>query len=201
MKKSREETAQTRQRIVAAAANEFRTNGITATGLADVMAAAGLTQGGFYRHFDSKEQVLEESLAVASESLIKHIEAASSENNGKTALDAAIDAYLGDSHRENPAHGCPFVALGSELARSSESVRDITSAGVEGVLNALAGQIDGATPAAAREQAMIILSTLVGAVSLSRMVNDPALAESFVVQARKHLLQGHDTPAKRVRKS
>lgn len=193
MKKSREETALTRQRIVAAASNEFRINGISATGLADVMAAAGMTQGGFYRHFDSKEQVLEESLAASSDSLIKLIESAAAEKHGKPALDAAIDAYLADSHRNSPAHSCPIVALGSELARGSDTVRDIISTGVEGVLNALAAQITDVPPAAARERAMVIFSTLIGAVTLSRMVSDPALSESFLVQARKHL-QGQDAP-------
>jgi TetR/AcrR family transcriptional repressor of nem operon len=199
MKKSREETAATRKKIVEAAAAEFCESGITATGLADVMAAAGLTHGGFYRHFGSKEQILEESLAAAAQGLMRAIEAASEKSGKAPALTAIIASYLSPTHRDDFAHGCPFVALGSELVRSTGNVRQVATAGVVAFVEEVAARIEGGTRAAARNQALFIVSTMVGALSLARMVDDPKLSEAFLKQSFKHLAQhieGSDSPKK-----
>src|SRR6185312_12535313 len=103
---SREEAAQTRKRIVEAAACEFREKGIVATGLADLMKAAGMTHGGFYKHFESKDQLIAEACAEAVEEAIGSLEA-------QPTLDAAVAGYLSARHRDNPASGCPFSAIGS----------------------------------------------------------------------------------------
>ena len=121
MRKSRQESTETRQHIVEAASAEFRAKGIDGTSLADLMAAAGLTHGGFYKHFASKEQVVEESLALAADSMVeswKRTFAASSEKHG---LDTAIAEYLSKEHRDDLAAGCPFAALGSEVAHGSDA--------------------------------------------------------------------------------
>ena len=104
MRKSREEAAQTRKRIVTAAVGEFRKNGIVATGLNDLMKAAGLTHGGFYKHFESKDQLVAEASAEAVETMIEFVmKAAAADGN------AAVATYLSTSHRDNPASGCPLV--------------------------------------------------------------------------------------------
>jgi TetR/AcrR family transcriptional repressor of nem operon len=195
MKRSREDTAETRRRIVAVAAREFCRNGVAATGLADVMAAAGLTQGGFYRHFASKDQVLEESLDIASQTLIHRIEPAAKESSGKSALNAALASYLSTDHRDNAAGGCPFVALGSELARGSERVRDAATTGVRAVLDTIAGEVEGVSRATAKRRALVILSTLVGALTLARMVDDQQLSDAFLEQAFKALTQDTQSSA------
>jgi TetR/AcrR family transcriptional repressor of nem operon len=110
MRKSKQEAAETRQRIVEAASGEFRRKGIGGTGLADLMAAAGLTHGGFYKHFDSKDQVVEESLTLAAESLVYALESKLSTSSGDQGLNAAIADYLSMEHRDNEADGCPFVS-------------------------------------------------------------------------------------------
>jgi len=92
------------------------------------MAAAGLTHGGFYKHFDSKDQVVEESVTLAAGSYADAVESKLSASSGDRGLHAAIADYLSIEHRDNAADGCPFVALGSELARSSEGVREATTA-------------------------------------------------------------------------
>ena len=116
MRKSREEAAQTRKRIVEAASCEFRKNGIVATGLNDLMKAAELTHGGFYKHFESKDQLVAEACAEAVEAVIEMME-------DQPTINAALATYLSARHRDNPASGCPLSAIGSELSRSDKKTR------------------------------------------------------------------------------
>src|ERR1700755_1491772 len=122
VRKSREAAAQTRKRIVEAASCEFRKNGIVATGLNDLMKAAGLTHGGFYKHFASKDQLVAEATAAAVDSLLKEMAA-------HPTFTSAVAAYLSTGHRDNPASGCPLAALGDELARSGKTARAAATAG------------------------------------------------------------------------
>jgi TetR/AcrR family transcriptional regulator, transcriptional repressor for nem operon len=189
MRKSKEESAQTRQRIVEAASAEFRRNGVGGTGLADFMAAAGLTHGGFYKHFESKEQVIAESLALAAESMVKTIRRILLASPGDRGLHAAIAEYLSIKHRDDAAGGCPFAALGSEMARGSDAVREATTTGFLKMVDTIASQLDGMSPAAAKKEALLMLSTMIGAVTMARMVRDPDLSASILRQARKRLTQ------------
>src|ERR1700712_2144031 len=109
MRKSREEAAQTRKRIVTVAAGEFRKKGIVATGLNDLMKVAGLTHGGFYKHFESKDQLVAEACAEAVEAIIGVMA-------DQPTVNAAVATYLSTRHRDNPASGCPLAAIGSELS-------------------------------------------------------------------------------------
>src|ERR1700742_1383233 len=129
MRRSRQETAETRQHIVEAAATEFRKNGIDGTGLADLMASAGLTHGGFYKHFESKEQVVEEAFTAATDSMVAAMSRTMSASPGDRGLHAMIAEYLSTRHRDDVAGGCPFVALGSEVARGGDTVHEATRAG------------------------------------------------------------------------
>jgi TetR/AcrR family transcriptional repressor of nem operon len=187
MRKSRQETAETRQRIVEAASAEFRRNGIDGTGLANLMAAAGMTHGGFYKHFESKEQVVKESLALAIEEMVESLRSTVSASPGKRGLHAAITNYLSTGYRDDPAGGCPFVALGSDMARSSDAVREATTAGFLDMVDVIASQLDSKSPAVAKKDALVMLSTMIGAATMARVVNDPELSESILQQARKFL--------------
>lgn len=189
MRKSRQETAETRKRIVEAASNRFRESGIDGTALADLMAQAGLTHGGFYKHFESKEQVVLESLQVATESLRASMADALASTPGSRGVNTALAGYLSPDHRDNAAGGCPFVALAGELARSGDEVRDAATAGVVELVELIARHLDDLPPAAAKKKTLVMLSTMVGAVSLARMVNDEALSASILREARKALLQ------------
>ena len=131
MRKSREEAAQTRKRIVTTAAGEFRKNGIVATGLNELMKAAGLTHGGFYKHFESKDQLVTEACAEAVETIIEFL-------TNATSTGSAAAAYLSTLHRDNPADGCPLAAIGSELGRSDETTRAVAT---EGFLKLYPGQL------------------------------------------------------------
>lgn len=188
MRKSREETAQTRQRIVETGAIEFRRNGITGTGLADVMTAVGLTHGGFYRHFDSKEALVKECLTNALDSLRASIETATATRPGRAGVLFAIDDYLSTAHRDSEAT-CPFVSLGSELARASEEVRNAATAAFLQLADVIASHLDDLSPAAAKKEALVLLSSMVGAMTMARLVSDKDVSAAILTQMRKTLAQ------------
>jgi len=183
MRKSREEAAQTRKRIVTAASEEFRKNGIVATGLNDLMSAAGLTHGGFYKHFESKDQLVAEACAEAVETILEML-AAASEKGGAAA------AYLSTDHRDHPATGCPLSAIGSELARSDEKTRAAATAGFLKLVEIMAGQFGKVAPATARRRALVAVSTMIGALTMSRVVTDPELSAEILKEAERSLADG-----------
>jgi len=180
MRKSREEAAQTRKRIVEAASCEFREKGIVATGLADLMKAAGLTHGGFYKHFESKDQLVAEACAKAVDSVIGVMAA-------HPTINAAVAAYLSTRHRDKPASGCPLAAIGGELSRSDGEAREAATAGFVRLVDILAGK---AGTAEARRRALVAASTMIGAVTMSRVVSDPELSAEILSEVEKSLMEG-----------
>jgi TetR/AcrR family transcriptional regulator, transcriptional repressor for nem operon len=188
MRKSREETAQTLQRIVETGAVEFRRNGITGTGLADVMTAVGLTHGGFYRHFDSKEALVKECLVNALDSLRASVETATATRPGRAGVLFAIDDYLSAAHRDSEAT-CPFVSLGSELARAREEVRNAATAAFLQLADVIASHLDDLSPAAAKKEALVLLSSMVGAMTMARLVSDKDVSAAILTQMRRTLGQ------------
>jgi TetR/AcrR family transcriptional repressor of nem operon len=179
MRKSREEAAQTRRRIVEAASCEFRKNGIVATGLNDLMKAAGLTHGGFYKHFESKDQLVAEACAEAVDAVIGMMAAHST-------INAAVAAYLATGHRDNPAAGCPLAAIGSELARTDKKTREAATEGFERLVEILAGK-SGTEDA--RRRAMVAVATMIGAVTMSRIVTDAKLSAEILSEVEKSLTE------------
>jgi TetR/AcrR family transcriptional regulator, transcriptional repressor for nem operon len=178
MRKSREEAAETRKRIVRAAAREFRERGIVATGLADLMKAAGLTHGGFYKHFGSKDQLVAEATVSAMDSILEELAA-------HPTVNSAVAAYLSTRHRDNPASGCPLAAIGGELARSDKKTRAAATAGFVRLVDILAGK---ARTADVRRQALVSAVTMIGAVTMSRVVSDPKLSAEILSAAGKNLM-------------
>ena len=181
MRKSREEAAQTRRRIVEAAARQFRKNGIVATGLNDLMKAAGLTHGGFYKHFASKDQLVAEACADAVDAAI-----ASRGMEAQPTINAAVAAYLSTRHRDDPASGCPLAAIGSELSRSDREAREAATAGFVRLVDILAGK---AGTADARRRALVAAATMIGAVTMSRIVIDAGLSAEIVSEVEKSLTE------------
>jgi TetR/AcrR family transcriptional regulator, transcriptional repressor for nem operon len=177
MRKSREEAAETRKRIVGAAARKFREQGIVATGLADLMKAAGLTHGGFYKHFASKDQLVAEATAAALDTVLEEMAA-------HPTTSAAVAGYLSARHRDNPASGCPLAALGGELARSDKKARAAATAGFVRLVDILAG---AAGTADARRRALVAAATMIGAVTMARVVTDPGLSGEILRAAEKSL--------------
>ena len=178
MRKSREQAAETRKRIVRAAACEFREKGIVATSLADLMKAAGMTHGGFYKHFESKDQLIAEACAEATQELMERMET-------QPTINAAVAGYLSTRHRDTPASGCPFSAIGSELARTDEKTREVATAAFERLVGLLAGN---SSERDARRRALVAAATMIGAVTMSRVVNDPTLSAEILREAEKSLM-------------
>jgi TetR/AcrR family transcriptional repressor of nem operon len=187
MRKSKQETALTRERIVKAAASEFRQHGIVATGLADLMSAAGLTHGGFYRHFASKDQLVAEASAAALAATTEEAAAVASRQPGQKGLEAVVGRYLSTAHRDNQREGCALAALGSELARADTETRNAATAAFLKLVDIVAGQIDPAKPEEAKKRAMAVVSTMIGALTMSRIVNDKRLSKSLLRNAQEVL--------------
>jgi TetR/AcrR family transcriptional regulator, transcriptional repressor for nem operon len=183
VKKSKAETAKTRQRIVEVAAEEFRRNGIHETGVAEIMAAAGRTQGGFYRHFESKDQLVAEACSASMDQLVAA--AKSAIESGNMAFLKHMDRFLSASHCEDWSGGCPIVFMGSELARADVNVREVVSEGFRELIDVMAGSGSGSR--AARAEAILILSAMIGAVTIARILNDPKLSALVLKETKTHL--------------
>ncbi|MCA6100538.1 TetR/AcrR family transcriptional regulator [Bradyrhizobium australafricanum] len=165
---------------MATAADYIRRTGIAETSLADVMEAAGLTHGGFYRHFRNKEQLVAEALSNAGDKII----AAITRNMAKGGINAAVDVYLSTAHRDAATPICPFAALGSELARSGDDIRAAATAALEELLTVLAS---GEVNSTARGDAIDALSTMIGAMTLARVTSGSPLSNEILERVREQL--------------
>jgi TetR/AcrR family transcriptional regulator, transcriptional repressor for nem operon len=188
MRVSRIQAAENRQTVIDVASRLFREHGFDGIGLKGLMKGAGLTQGAFYKQFASKEDLAAQSSARALDSAFSRWSAAVTANP-KDPLGAVMAFYLSMEHRQERMDGCPIVALGSDAARQGSDVKASFEAGIKAHLEVLGrsiAEIDGKGPKGKRK-AMAILSTMVGAVTLSRAVNDPDLARAFLDAAVKQI--------------
>jgi TetR/AcrR family transcriptional regulator, transcriptional repressor for nem operon len=179
MRVSRAQAEENRQNVIDVASRLFREKGFDGIGLKDLMEGAGMTHGAFYKQFESKEDLIAAASARALERATSRWSAAAAANP-KDPLGAVIAFYLSKGHRKEKMDGCPLVALGGDAARQSADVKASFEAGIREHLSVLAGLISKADSQEKRDKAMAILSTMVGAVTLSRVVNDPRLAQSFL---------------------
>lgn len=179
--------AATHERILSVAARAIRRSGYAGTGVADIMREAGLTHGGFYSHFASREAMLAEAAGVAcANSAANAFELAAGTSPDK-ALTTLVAAYLSKEHVEQLERGCPLVALGSETSRQAPEVRHVVTRHIKATVDLLARQSPDWGQASAHERALVTLSTLVGAVVLARAVDEPGLSDSLREAALKHL--------------
>jgi TetR/AcrR family transcriptional repressor of nem operon len=167
MKVSREQMAASRERLLEIAARLFRERGFEGVSVAEVMQQAGLTHGGFYGHFASKEALAAEA---ATHALVQTSSRwkATLENRGAGGLTRIVDAYLSQHHRDHPGAGCAIAALGPELARQADPVRNAFAGELENLIAVLAGFLPGADPAERRKRAQALMAQLVGAIVLAR---------------------------------
>jgi TetR/AcrR family transcriptional regulator, transcriptional repressor for nem operon len=178
----------TRKRIVETAASRFREEGIAAVGVANLMGDIGLTQGGFYNHFESKDDLAREAIVHAWQGTYERLRKAL-ERAKHGGIEALIDSYLSAAHRQEVADGCVAAALSAEVARGSSSLRDAFSQGAEQTTDLIAGLLPGnLTPKQRRGIAMAVLSTLVGTLVLARAVNDQAMSDELLAQGRRAAL-------------
>jgi TetR/AcrR family transcriptional repressor of nem operon len=179
MKVSREQVQQHRERILAAASHLFRERGFDGVSVADVMKAAGLTHGGFYGHFDSKDALIREALVYESPGRRRRTDAES--------VAEYADAYLSTPHRDNRGTGCPIAGVGSEAARASADVRAALTGAIRRQIDRFSAASPGTTPALRRRAAIAAYSAMVGAVVLARIVDDEELSKEVLGATRKSI--------------
>jgi TetR/AcrR family transcriptional repressor of nem operon len=187
MRVSRVQAEKNRQTVIDVASRLFREHGFDGIGLKDLMESAGLTQGAFYKQFASKDDLAAQASRRALESASSRWSAAA-EANPQDPLGAVVEFYLSTGHRAERTDGCPMVALGSDAARQGADVKASFEAGVREYLKMLGswvGEPGGEEPSG---KAMAILSTMVGAVLLSRAVNDEQLSKRFLQAASESVL-------------
>jgi TetR/AcrR family transcriptional repressor of nem operon len=172
MRVSREKAEESRERILKAASRLFRERGIDAAGVDDVTRAAGLTHGGFYRHFASKEalaaEAVERELAASTKRWRKLADGVAAEE----ALRTLVAGYLSREHRDSPGRGCPLSALGSEVTHQPKSVRRSFTKGLMEMLNVLEELSPDEDVAKRRDRAILTLVSLVGAIIMASAVED-----------------------------
>ncbi len=184
MRYAKEHKERTRRRILEAAGPAFREQGVAGVGIGEVMGRAGLTHGGFYAHFDSKDDLVAAACAEGlAESAEKLLSAAAGAPPG-AGLRAVIDAYLSRRHRDTPADGCPMPALAGEVTRQPPAVRHAFAGGLEGYLDRLAPLLPDRPGADRVDDALVLVAGMAGAVLLARVVDDPALSDRILDAAR-----------------
>jgi TetR/AcrR family transcriptional regulator, transcriptional repressor for nem operon len=188
MRVSRDQAEKNRQTVIDVASQLFREHGFDGIGLKDLMEAAGLTQGAFYKQFASKDDLAAQASRRALESAFGQWSALAAANP-QDPLRAVIALYLSMEHRAERMDGCPVVALGADAARQGPEVKASFEAGIKEYLEMLGrwlGEADGEEPSG---KAMAILSTMVGAMVLSRAVNNKRLAKRFLQAAAKSVME------------
>lgn len=188
MRRSAEDKAETRRQIVRTAGRMIRGRGLAETGVAEVMEAAGLTHGGFYRHFVSKEDLATAAIAAAFAEMRGQLQTAAAAAPPGRALETVIDLYLTEAHRDRPDRGCVMAALGMEAPRAGGAVREAYQAGIVGLLAIYAGLIDAPTKRQREDRARVLLAQLVGGLLVARALKDPAESKRALQNARKAAL-------------
>jgi TetR/AcrR family transcriptional regulator, transcriptional repressor for nem operon len=185
MRKSKEAAAETKARIIRKASKEFNQHGIADTGLADVMKSAGLTQGGFYKHFQSKDDLVAEAFERGLEKSFQAIEHSADEG----AIAELINAYLSPGHRDDFDNACPLPTLGTELWRAGGKARQKASEGVLRFVSLVGKHLQDLPTKERKPRAHAIVAALVGSMMLSRIVTDPKLSDRLLRDTRDFVLR------------
>jgi len=177
----------THERIVGAAARAIRRSGYDGTGVADIMKKVGLTHGGFYAHFASREAMLAEAADRAGAESVATLTRVATAARPQDALRSMIRAYLAKEHVEDAETGCPVAALGSETPRQAARVRRATTRRIKEMIDVVARHSPDQGERGVYEHALVTVATMVGALVLARAVDDPKLSEALRVASVKHL--------------
>jgi TetR/AcrR family transcriptional repressor of nem operon len=178
MRMSREATAQSRERILSAASKMVRERGVDATSIADVMQVAGMTNGGFYRHFRSKDEMIAAAIRVAFDEITDRFDRRFRQDGAAAAIDAYVKEYLSVLHLEHPDRGCPVAALGTDAGRCRSAFAAEFIAGSEKLIARLSHGSGPGGPE--RAEAIRRLATLVGTVVIARAVGHGALRDEVI---------------------
>jgi TetR/AcrR family transcriptional repressor of nem operon len=199
MRYSREHKLETHARIVKRASVRLREKGAHGIGVADLMKDAGLTHGGFYAHFDSREALVIEAFTHAMDRSTERWRKLAEQTSPEQRIAAIVDSYLTPMHRDDPGHGCAIPTLGAEIARESPRTRKAFAAKLEQMIDAIAAQIPDLPRKAARKQATAAIATMMGTLVMARVAGNGEFSEEILNSGREAVL-GRAAPAKRVTK-
>jgi TetR/AcrR family transcriptional repressor of nem operon len=168
---------ETRQRILDVAARQFRERGTSSAGLAGIMAEAGLTNGAFYIHFESKQDLIR---AVLDDALARREQVWRKLEDADDGLMAMIDDYLSARHRDNPGRGCPTAAMVAEVAREPAATRATFTERLATIITRMAAKVKGSSAELREADALAIYALMVGSLQLARAVNDKRLSDKIL---------------------
>ena len=188
MRYSREHKSETHSRIVKKASVKLREKGAHGIGVADLMKDAGLTHGGFYAHFASREALVVEAFAHAMDRSTAHWRKLSEETPAEKRLSKIVNTYLAPAHRDDPGHGCAVPALAAEIAREGVKTRRVFSGRMEQMIDMLADQFHDVPRKAARKQAMAAFATMVGSLVMARIAGNGEFSDEILKSGREAVL-------------
>ena len=194
MRYGKDQKQATRQRIVEAAGRRFKEDGIDGAGVAAVMSDAGLTNGAFYAHFASKEDLVANVLA---DQLRVQRQSFDAQAPDRAGLEAFIRSYLSPQHRDQYADGCPSAALLDEIVRRPAATREVFTDELLSTADDIAARLDRTDPEAARTDALTILGLMIGTLQLARALTDRDLSDQLLARSREaalELLEAQDSP-------
>lgn len=188
--------AETRERVLKEAAKEIRARGPDNVAVSGVMARAGLTHGGFYAHFPSKDALVKEAIGTMFADARARTERVDAKGEPRAVLRAYVDFYLSPAHRDSRDRGCPLPTLSGDFARSLPATRERFGEGVMGIAGRLAAPLAQLGHADAEAELHALLAQLVGGVALARAVGDPALSDAMLADTHASIVAryGLETP-------
>ena len=195
MRYSKEHKQETHARIVKKASVRLREKGAHGIGVADLMKEAGLTHGGFYAHFDSREALVIEAFGYAMDRASEHWRNMTAEIPPEKRLSTIVDSYVSATHRDDPGRGCAVPTLGAEIARESAKTRKAFSAKLDQMIDLVADQIPDVPRKTARRLAMGTMATMMGALVMSRVAGSGELSDEILASGREAALARAAKPA------
>lgn len=188
MRYSKEHKQETHARIVKKAATRLREKGAHGIGVADLMKDAGLTHGGFYAHFDSREALVIEAFNYAMDRATERWRKVTAEVVPEKRLSTIVDGYLSAAHRDDPGQGCAVPALGAEIARESLKTRKAFALKLDQMIDMITDQIQDVPRKTARKQAMATLATMMGTIVMSRIAGNGEMSDEILSAGREAAL-------------
>jgi TetR/AcrR family transcriptional repressor of nem operon len=188
MRYPKDQKSSSRAKILESASVAFRKKGLAGIGIAELMATAGLTHGGFYSHFESREHLVEECIGHAMTETKNRLSVLASLIKPAVVLEAFANSYLSRRHRDQPEQGCPIPSLGADIGRTSASTRGVFSREFTQMVDLIAEYYRDVPRSVAEQQAIAAMATMVGTVMLARAVDDERLSDHILEAGRQFVL-------------
>lgn len=201
MRYSKDHKAETHERIVKNASVRLREGGAASIGVADLMKEAGLTHGGFYAHFDSRDALIGEAFAHAMEQTVKRWRKRAEEAPEGKELASIVARYLTTQHRDDVGNGCALPSLGAEVLRADSRTRKAIAAKLDEMIDIVSGQMPSQSTKTARREAIGTLATMMGTLLLARMAGTGEFSEEILAAGRQTALQSGASATPRVKRA